>query len=196
MAENRAAKSGIARDVQQKINAKYEKGLAAQCMTWLAGVVTDENIDTSGDADAVYECLQDGFVLCKLADKLKPGCVGKKAQKKETMTFKMNESVEMFTKAMKAQGIPDHEVFAVADLREKQNMWQVITMLATVARKSEAISGGQVKGFGPKEAEANKREFTEEQLNQGKSVIGLQMGTNKGANQSGVTFGKSRMITD
>ena len=53
-----------------------------------------------------------------------------------------------------------------------------------------------VRGFGPKEAEANKREFTKEQLDQGKSIIGLQMGSNKGANQSGQNFGKGRMIVD
>lgn len=53
-----------------------------------------------------------------------------------------------------------------------------------------------VQGFGPKEAEANKRDFTDEQLAQGKNVIGLQMGSNKGASQAGQNFGKARMIVD
>ena len=53
-----------------------------------------------------------------------------------------------------------------------------------------------MKGFGPKEAEANVREFTKEQLRAGESVIGLQMGTNKGATQSGMNYGKRRMIMD
>ena len=53
-----------------------------------------------------------------------------------------------------------------------------------------------IPGFGPKEAQANKREFTEEQLAQGKNIIGLQMGSNKGASQAGQNFGKSRMIVD
>lgn len=49
--------------------------------------------------------------------------------------------------------------------------------------------------LGPKEAEANKREFTQEQLDAGKGVIGLQMGSNKGASQSGSTpYGLGRQI--
>lgn len=46
--------------------------------------------------------------------------------------------------------------------------------------------------LGPKPAEQNIREFTDEQLKAGESVIGLQMGTNKGATQSGQNFGNSR----
>ncbi len=53
-----------------------------------------------------------------------------------------------------------------------------------------------MKGFGPKEAEENRRVFSKEQLKAGESVIGLQMGTNKGASQAGMTFGKQRMIVD
>ena len=52
------------------------------------------------------------------------------------------------------------------------------------------------KGFGPKEADKNERHFTDEQLKAGQGVIGLQMGSNKGATQAGQSFGKSRMIVD
>lgn len=46
--------------------------------------------------------------------------------------------------------------------------------------------------LGPKPSEENRRDFTDEQLKAGESVIGLQMGTNKGATQSGQNFGNSR----
>ena len=46
-----------------------------------------------------------------------------------------------------------------------------------------------------KEATENKREFSQQQLKQGEGVIGLQMGTNKGASQSGMTaYGQQRQI--
>lgn len=51
-------------------------------------------------------------------------------------------------------------------------------------------------GLGPKEATENKRQFTEEQMNAGSSIIGLQMGTNRGASQAGMSFGKTRHIVD
>lgn len=59
----------------------------------------------------------------------------------------------------------------------------------------------QKQGFdgptlGPREASENRREFSEEQLAEGKNVIGLQMGSNKGASQAGQSFGKSRSIMD
>ena len=51
--------------------------------------------------------------------------------------------------------------------------------------------------FGPKMAEQNKREFSEEQLRAGREgVIGLQAGSNKGATQSGTNMGKPRSVHD
>jgi len=46
--------------------------------------------------------------------------------------------------------------------------------------------------IGPKEADKNIRNFTEEQLRAGQGVISLQYGSNKGANQSGINFGNTR----
>jgi len=51
-------------------------------------------------------------------------------------------------------------------------------------------------GLGPKEATQNPREFSEEQLKAGQCIIGLQMGTNRGASQAGMNFGKTRHIVD
>ena len=59
----------------------------------------------------------------------------------------------------------------------------------------------QTHGFdgpilGPREAQANKRSFSEDKLKAGQTVIGLQMGTNKLASQKGMSFGTSRHIAD
>lgn len=48
--------------------------------------------------------------------------------------------------------------------------------------------------MGPKPADENKREFTEEQLKAGEGIIGLQAGSNKGANQAGQNLGAGRKI--
>ena len=57
-----------------------------------------------------------------------------------------------------------------------------------------AAKGLSVPPLGPKEATANKREFTEEQLKEGQNVIGIQMGTNKLASQAGDHFGRPRQV--
>lgn len=46
--------------------------------------------------------------------------------------------------------------------------------------------------IGPKEADKNVRNFSDEQLRAGQGVISLQYGSNKGANQSGINFGNTR----
>ena len=56
------------------------------------------------------------------------------------------------------------------------------------ARKNN-FNGPQL---GPKMADENKREFTEQQLRGGESTLGLQAGYNKGANQAGIAFGMTR----
>lgn len=48
--------------------------------------------------------------------------------------------------------------------------------------------------LGPKPAEECKREFSDEVLQAGKTVIGLQAGSNKGATQAGQNMGAGRKI--
>ena len=46
-----------------------------------------------------------------------------------------------------------------------------------------------------RKAQGYRREFSEDQLRQGQSLIGLQMGSNRGASQSGMTgYGSHRQI--
>lgn len=48
------------------------------------------------------------------------------------------------------------------------------------------------KAIGPKEADKNVRNFSDEQMRAGQNVISLQYGSNKGATQSGINFGNTR----
>jgi len=47
---------------------------------------------------------------------------------------------------------------------------------------------------GPKPADENLRNFSEDVLRAGDTIIGLQAGSNKGATQAGQNFGASRKI--
>lgn len=48
--------------------------------------------------------------------------------------------------------------------------------------------------LGPKPSEENKREFSDDVIAAGKTAIGLQAGTNKGATQAGQNMGAGRKI--
>lgn len=48
--------------------------------------------------------------------------------------------------------------------------------------------------LGPKPADENKREFSDETLAAGNTIIGLQAGSNKGTTQAGSNMGAGRKI--
>ncbi|KAL5010676.1 hypothetical protein ScPMuIL_012981 [Solemya velum] len=198
MSSYRAAKSGIAADTQAKIRSKYDPELASQCMHWINEILKEGGdsmrVNTDGSDESVSSQLRDGLILCKVMNVLTPGSIpAGKLTKAQTLPFKQMELIGLFVTKIKEYGIPDYDCFQTVDLHEAQNMHQVILTLQTLGRK--AGTHGHY-GFGPKESEANVRHFTEEQLKSGQNVIGLQMGSNKGASQAGMTFGKARMIND
>lgn len=72
----------------------------------------------------------------------------------------------------------------------------MIASLVSLGRTAQKKSF-EGPALGPKEATPNPREFSEEQNREGRSTIGLQMGTNQVASQSGMTaYGKGRQIAD
>lgn len=99
------------------------------------------------------------------------------------------ENINAFLEAAKDLGVPAQETFQTVDLWERQNLNSVVICLQSLGRKAGQY--GQ-PSIGPKESEKNARHFSDEQLRAGHSVIGLQMGSNKGANQSGINFGNTR----
>uniref|UniRef100_A0A5F5PJ55 Transgelin 3 n=1 Tax=Equus caballus TaxID=9796 RepID=A0A5F5PJ55_HORSE len=72
---------------------------------------------------------------------------------------------------------------------------RTLMALGSVAvTKDDGCYRGEPSWFHRK-AQQNRRGFSEEQLRQGQNVIGLQMGSNKGASQAGMTgYGMPRQI--
>ncbi|CAK1546254.1 unnamed protein product [Leptosia nina] len=187
MAEYRAGKAGINAEAQARINSKYNDTIATETLEWVQQVI-GEPINTAGDADNLYETLKDGAVLCKLVNKFQEGLV--KKVNKSAMAFKCMENINAFLEAAVKLGVPPQETFQTIDLWERQNLYSVIICLQSLGRKAGKYG---LPAFGPKEADKNVREFTEEQLKAGQNVISLQYGTNQGQ-QSGISFGNRRQM--
>ena len=118
------------------------------------------------------------------------------------------ENVQSFLNAAKKYGVPDEEVFQTPDLFEARNIPQVSLCIFSLGRiiKNELrkkclnhlfIAGRATQNhpeytgpsLGPKMATKNERNFTDEQIRQGRDgVIGLQSGSNKGATQVKLQF--------
>lgn len=194
---NRPRGYGLTAEVRGKMAAKYEPEKEQEARLWMEAVVgepMDPNVspDEPLGQQRFQAALKDGIYLCKLAERI-TGSKVKFNQMK--MAFKQMENISNFLTACEKYGIAKTDLFQTVDLYENQNLWQVVCCIHALGRKA------QIKGFdgpvlGPKESQANKREFTDEQLAAGQNVIGLQMGTNKGASQKGMSFGTSRHIAD
>eukprot|EP00493_Phyllostaurus_siculus_P025922 UN26267 len=167
--------------------AKREPEQEKEVLDWISAVLGEQ---LSGPYE---EVLKDGQVLCRLINVLKPGSV-KKVNKKG-MAFQMMENITAFLAGCKGYGVPDEELFQTVDLWEKRDVGCVTKSLYAIGRYAQK---NQFNGpvLGPKMAEGEKREWTDEQLRAGQNVIGLQYGTNKGASQAGMNMGKGRKITD
>lgn len=197
---NRPKGYGMTAELANKKAAKFDADLANEALQWIADVLNtsssaDEaakikNVENQKDVAAI---LKDGVILCHLINVIKPGSV--KKINTSNLAFKLMENTENFLKGCEALGCNKIDLFQTVDLYESNNIPQVINGIFALGRKARKV-GYNGPALGPEEASENKREFSEEQLRAGESVIGLQAGSNKGASQAGQNFGKTRAIID
>jgi hypothetical protein len=103
-------------------------------------------------------------------------------------------TVRSFQAALKAYGVNDVDVFQTVDLWEKKDIGQVTNTIFALGRTTYKHPEWKGPYLGPKPSDENKREFTEEQMRAGETMIGLQAGQNKGASQAGQNMGAGRKI--
>jgi len=206
----RANKSGLAAESQRKIEANYDENEARKCLYWIRCVTGCEEIPENADsidasADSFYDLLHDGMIICKVIDALCPGKINWnnktfQVPKIEAMRImRERERIAMFTKHVVEYGVQDTYAFPTESLHEKGalNLAQVCVCfraLGIQAQTKPDYSGPA--DYWPKKTQRQTREFTDEQLRAGEGMIGLQMGSNKGASQAGMNLGKSRAILD
>ncbi|XP_017886457.1 muscle-specific protein 20-like [Ceratina calcarata] len=171
-----------------QVAGKREPEQEAEAQHWLETVVGERFPPGVSYEDA----LRDGVLLCKLMNKLQPGIVPK--INTSGGDYKMMDNLNQFQKACVKYGVPDVDLFQAVDLMERKNIAQVTNTIFAIGRTTYRHPEWRGPWLGPRPAEENKRNFTEEQLRAGESVIGLQAGTNKGATQAGQNFGATRKI--
>lgn len=196
---NKAPSYGLSREVQSKIEKKYDNELEARLTDWIIAQCGPE-VGRPGEGRLAFQLwLKDGTILCKLINSLYSASSQpvKKIQN-SPMAFKQMEQVSQFLKAAEAYGVTKTDLFQTVDLWEGKDMAAVqrtLMGLGSIAvTKGDGYYHGDPSWF-MKKAQENKREFTDEQLKEGQNVIGLQMGTNRGASQAGMTgYGRPRQI--
>ncbi len=190
---SRPAGYGLTAETRSKINSKYSLEAEQEATTWIESVLQDNVFNGTSGAKEVHLALKDGRILCRLINTLNPSNTIKFNNKEKLMPFKMMENIGLFLSACEKYGIKAADLFQTADLYDNQNMHQVILSIHALGRRAQ-VNGFEGPVLGPKESAKNERVFTEEQLKAGQGIIGLQMGSNKGATASGINYGKSRDI--
>uniref|UniRef100_H2ZDY9 Transgelin n=1 Tax=Ciona savignyi TaxID=51511 RepID=H2ZDY9_CIOSA len=194
---NRPKGYGYSREVASKIDAKYSDEDEMVIVAWISAIVESHPEDAG--KQAFHAWLKDGIVLCKLMNEIVPGSCKPNNPSNSTIEAmirnKEMENIGMFLTAASAYGVKHLDLFQTVDLYEAGNLAQVQTTmfkLSSTAHKN-GFGGPQI---GVKIADENKRHFDDQKTREGRNVIGLQMGTNQVASQSGMTaYGLGRQLT-
>ncbi|XP_026184578.1 transgelin-like [Mastacembelus armatus] len=189
---------GLSREVQSKIDKKYDPDLEEKLVQWIIAQCGPGVGKPESGKLGFQKWLKDGCVLCEFINSLYGANKPVKTIKSSSMAFKQMELIALFLKAAENYGVIKTDMFQTVDLFEGKDLAAVQRTLLALGSLAVTKDDGNYKGdpsWFPKKSQENRRDFSEEQLNEGKSVIGLQMGTNKGATQAGMTgYGRPRQI--
>jgi len=189
---------GYSREVQNKIEKKYDPELEERLVQWIMAQCGPSVSQPEPGKSGFQTWLKDGCVLSELINSLSGPNKLVKTIKSSGMAFKQMEQIAMFLKAAETYGVTKTDMFQTVDLFECKDLAAVQRTLMSLGSLAVTKNDGNYKGdpsWFHRKSQENRRDFSEEQLNEGRNVIGLQMGTNKGASQAGMTgYGQQRQI--
>uniref|UniRef100_A0A8I3WIL7 Calponin n=1 Tax=Callithrix jacchus TaxID=9483 RepID=A0A8I3WIL7_CALJA len=186
---NKGPSYGLSAEVKNRLLSKYDPQKEAELRSWIEGLT---GLSVGPD---FQKGLKDGIILCTLMNKLQPGSVPK--INRSMQNWHQLENLSNFIKAMVSYGINAVDLFEANDLFESGNMTQVQMSLLALAGKAKTKGLQSGVDIGVKYSEKQERNFDDATMKAGQCVIGLQMGTNKCASQSGMTaYGTRRHLYD
>jgi transgelin len=124
--------------------------------------------------ESLQEYLKNGQVLCTLINKLKPNSVPRVS--KLPGPFKDRERITLYLNACKAYGLRETDLFVTQDLYEGDNLSVVVDNLFSLSGHAQKL-GWKGTVIGVKHADANRRNFTQAQLNTSNAVPLLASGS-------------------
>ncbi|KAM9441314.1 transgelin-3a isoform 1-T3 [Clarias gariepinus] len=196
---NRGPSYGLSREVQEKIEQKYDMELEARLVDWIVAQCGGDLQRPQPGKQNFQTWLMDGTILCRLINSLYPSEMQPIRKIPETkMAFKQMEKISQFLQAAEAYGVTRGDIFQTVDLWEGKDMAAVQRTLMALGSEALTKDDGHYHGnkdWFRRKAKGHRREFSEEQLRQGRTLISLQMGSNRGASQAGMTgYGTPRQI--
>eukprot|EP01127_Copromyxa_protea_P005829 TRINITY_DN1567_c0_g1_i1.p1 TRINITY_DN1567_c0_g1~~TRINITY_DN1567_c0_g1_i1.p1 ORF type:complete len:832 (+),score=178.90 TRINITY_DN1567_c0_g1_i1:46-2541(+) len=126
-------KYGLDAEIEAKLNAKYDKDVEDKAKQWVAQVTGCRL------GQDFFKDLKDGVVLCKLANTIMPGSVGRYTERpKHYLEEKAN--IDAYLTACRTIGVPSQDMCTQLDLSEsRKDMNQVVNNLYALARQAQAV---------------------------------------------------------
>lgn len=203
----RAPKAGSLRDTQAKVESSFDPEDAKKVLYWIRAATGQQfPIEESNERYKVmenfYKVLKDGRLLCLLVNAFLPEHMkldlrSRTFQPASNLAFEAareRERIELFIQKIQEFGVSELDTFQTDCLYERTNLPKVLACIRAFGIEVESHPSYTGQRIWPRKSEANPRNFSEDKLRQSQNVISLQYGTNKGASQAGMNFGKKRMI--
>ncbi|KAJ8608121.1 hypothetical protein CTAYLR_010252 [Chrysophaeum taylorii] len=160
-----------------------------EAVTWIEAVT---GLPMEGTFD---EWLRSGVVLCTLVNKISPGSV--KKINKGSMPFMQMENISQFIRVAKHMGLKESDCFDTVDLYKGNDIGKVVSTIHAFGSLVQTRGDYDGPQLGVKFAQANKREFTEEQLREGRTATSKIAQGSAGhmerseVTKQGITFGNT-----
>ena len=179
-------------DLARKEEAKWHEGggveLQAEVRSWIEACLGQR---LQGD---LQQALKDGTKLCSLANAVKADCCRRPSKQfYYTPPFKQMENISNYLKACESLGLRKEDSFQTVALCENKDMLAVLRQIHQLGAAAQK-TGFDGPPLGAKLADANAREFSAEQRQQGAAATTfLGKGSHGHASQAGM-FDTSKNI--
>eukprot|EP01087_Luapelamoeba_hula_P022944 TRINITY_DN8355_c0_g1_i1.p1 TRINITY_DN8355_c0_g1~~TRINITY_DN8355_c0_g1_i1.p1 ORF type:complete len:1335 (-),score=374.38 TRINITY_DN8355_c0_g1_i1:61-4065(-) len=120
---------------------KYDASLERDVRAFLASMLEDPSFNTTQSDLTVL--LKDGTALCKVVNKLVPGCVGR--INTSMLPFKQMENISAYLKACEQLGFNRSELFDTTDLFEAKDFMKVLINVNVVKHYKEKYDAETLK---------------------------------------------------
>uniref|UniRef100_A0A2I3GGI0 Calponin-2 n=1 Tax=Nomascus leucogenys TaxID=61853 RepID=A0A2I3GGI0_NOMLE len=171
---NKGPSYWLSAEVKNQILSKYDPQKEAELHSWIEGLTS---LSIGPD---FQKGLKDRIILHTLMNELHPGSL---------------ENLSNFIKAIVSYGMNPMDLFDANNLFESGNMTQVQVSLLALAGKAKTKGLQSGVDIGIRYSKKQERNFDYNTTKAGQCVIGLQMGTNKCASQSGIIMYGTRRIS-
>ncbi|KAF5896578.1 Transgelin, partial [Clarias magur] len=143
---NKGPSYGLSREVQSKIEKKYDVDLEERLVEWIVAQCGPSVGRPQPGRQGFQNWLKDGCILCELINSLHKDSKPVKKIQTSTMAFKQMEQISQFLGAAERYGVTKSDMFQTVDLWEGKDMAAVQMTLMSLGSLAVTKDDGTYHG--------------------------------------------------